>query len=67
MLKFDFSSKEYEYFLEKCPFTDEEREIIALKRRGKSNVYISLMLCMSERTLSRRLKSIGNKIAKELA
>lgn len=66
MYKFDFSSREYEYFLSKCPFTDEEIEILKLKRKGKSNIAISISMGLSERTVGRRIKSIQNKIIKEL-
>ncbi|MCI9085780.1 MAG: hypothetical protein HFE51_05080 [Clostridia bacterium] len=63
---FDFSYNEYQRFLERCPFTDEEIEILNLKRRGKSNVYVSIKLHMSERTVCRRLKSIKKKISREI-
>lgn len=66
MYKFDFSSREYEYFLSKCPFTDEEIEILKLKRKGKSNISIAMTVGISERTVGRRIKSIQNKILKEL-
>lgn len=63
---FDFSYNEYQRFMERCPFTDEEIEILNMKRRGKSNVHISVKLHISERTVSRRLKSIKKKISKEI-
>lgn len=43
---FDFSYNEYQRFMERCPFTDEEIEILNMKRRGKSNVHISVKLHM---------------------
>jgi DNA-binding NarL/FixJ family response regulator len=64
---FDFSYNEYQYFMERCPFTDEEIEILNMKRRGKSNIYISVELHISERTVTRRLQSIQNKILKEIS
>lgn len=63
---FDFSYNEYQRFMDRCPFTDEEIEILNMKRRGKSNIYISVKLHISERTVSRRLKSIRKKISKEI-
>ncbi len=63
---FDFSYAEYNMFLERCPFTDEEIEILNLKRRGKSNIYISVKLHISERTVTNRIRSIKKKIAKEI-
>lgn len=66
MYKFDFSSAEYKYFLEVCPFTDDELKIIDMRRHGKSNVYICQKLNIAERTLGKRIKSIANKISKEI-
>lgn len=66
MQRFDFSHSEYQHFIEVCPFSDEELQILELRRRGKSTVQISIQLCMSERTVARRIKSIVNKIAREL-
>lgn len=63
---FDFSYNEYQRFIERCPFTDEEIEILNMKRRGKSNIQISMQLHICERTVSRRLKSIKRKISKEI-
>ena len=66
MERFDFSSTEYTKFLTICPFTDEEIKILEMRRRGKSVVEIGLELTMSDRTVSRRIKSISRKIAKEI-
>lgn len=63
---FDFSYAEYCMFLERCPFTDEEKEILEMKRRGKSNIYISVNLHISERTVTNRIRSIKKKISKEI-
>jgi len=64
---FDFSYNEYQRFIERCPFTDEEIEILNMKRRGKSNIDISMRLHISERTVTRRLRSIQNKILREIS
>ena len=66
MEKFDFSSAEYERFLKLCPFTDEEKKVLALRRHGKSIIEISMALSMSDRTVSRYVDSIKKKIAKEI-
>ena len=62
--KFDFTRTEYEYFLSECPFTDEEKQVFDLRRKGKSITSISFELNMSESTVSRRIKSITNKVKK---
>lgn len=45
-----------------CGFTDEEREVLALARRGKSVVAIGIACGMSERTVKRRRASIAQKL-----
>lgn len=62
--KFDFNKFEYEYFLEVCNFTDRQKEILDLRRKGKSIVEISLQTYLSERTINREIKTIKNKILK---
>ena len=66
MNKFDFSYDEYQRFLERCPFTDEEWQIIEMRRKGKSILYIAYTMNMSDRTVSRKIRSICRKISKEL-
>jgi DNA-binding NarL/FixJ family response regulator len=66
MHKFDFSYDEYKRFLERCPFTDEEVEILNLRRKGKSRIQISMILNMSDGAVDRRIKSINEKISKEI-
>lgn len=66
MNRFDFSYDEYQRFLERCPFTDEERQIIEMRRNEKSILYIAAKMNMSDRTVSRKIKSICRKISKEL-
>ena len=66
MERFDFSYAEYERFMERCPFTEEERNVLELRRRGLSVVQISLKLNMGTRTVDRRIRSIKRKIAKEM-
>lgn len=66
LYKFDFTRTEYEYFLSECPFTDEEKAVFDLRRKGHSIVSISLELNMSESTVSRRIKSITKKVKKAI-
>lgn len=66
MQKFDFSYAEYQRFIEQCPFTDDELQIFDMRRKGKSNIQISMALNISDRTVARRIKSITRKIDKEL-
>jgi DNA-binding NarL/FixJ family response regulator len=63
--RFGYKYAEYQRLIEQCPFTDEERRVFDLRRRGKSVVEISMALNMSPRTVGRRLDSVKNKIAKE--
>ena len=66
MKKFDFSNAEYQKFISVCPFSDDELKILDLRRRGKSIVEMSRELCISDRTILRRINSIANKISKEI-
>lgn len=63
-MKFDFTKKEFDYFLENAGFTDEEINILELKRRGLYNIRIATDLYVSERTVLRRVKTIKKKIIK---
>lgn len=42
--------------------TDDEREVLALSRRGKSVTAIGIQLSMSERTVKRRRAALAKKI-----
>lgn len=66
MERFDFSHAEYQRFMGRCPFTDEEIKVLELRRRGKSVVQISIGLNLSTRTVDRRIKDIIRKINKEI-
>ena len=66
MNKFDFSYSDYQRFIERCPFTDEELKVLELRRKGKSVIEICFALNMAERTVTRRIKSISRKIIKEI-
>ena len=47
-------------------FCDDEIKIIDMRRHGKSNVQIAMALNIAERTVSKYIKSIANKIRKEI-
>lgn len=66
MYDFDFNTAEYIKIKELCNLREEklESQIFELKRKGKSNVQIAMALNISERTVSRRLKTIDKKILK---
>ena len=66
MNKFDFSYDEYQRFLERFPFTDDEKINLEMCRKEKSVTNIALTLNVSERTVSRKIKSICKKILKEI-
>lgn len=66
----DFNKAEYEYFLENCNFTDRQKEILNLRRRGMSIIEISMYegeyLPTSPSTVDREIRKIKNKILKLL-
>lgn len=45
-----------------CGFTDEEREVLAMARRGKSVIATGIACGMSERTVKRRRAAIAKKL-----
>ena len=60
----DFNKMEYEYFVDVCNFTDRQKQILDLRRKGNSIVGISMKTYLSERTVYRELKRIKKKILK---
>lgn len=63
-MKFDFTKKEYEFFLNNCFFTEDEEKILLLKLKGNTTLQISIKLNLSTSTVDRRIKSIKKKILK---
>lgn len=53
----------YRRALDECAFTDDELDVLRLRRKNASLVSISMELNMSEATVSRRVRSIKDKIA----
>ena len=57
-----FPTKILTYYISECGFTDEEVEVLRLRARGKSIIEIAMTLSCSEATVSRRIRSIKDKI-----
>lgn len=57
-----FNKQEYDYFIENCGFNDDEKEILDLRRSGKSIVEISIIKNTSISTINRNIKRIKKKI-----
>lgn len=62
--KLDFNKSEYEFFMQNCNFTERQKEILDLRRKGFSILSISCKIFTSERTVNREIKKIKNKILK---
>ena len=62
--RLDFNRLEYNYFMDNCNFTDRQKQILDLRRKGNSVLGISLKMYLSERTVYRELKHIKRKILK---
>lgn len=52
-----------EQFYNDCGFTDEEKEIIALRASGRSIIEIADIRHCSEESIHRRIRKIKDKIA----
>lgn len=63
-MKLEFTKDEYEFFLNKCFFSEEEEKVLYMRLKGCSIVKISMELNMSIPTVNRRIKSIKKKIMK---
>lgn len=66
MLKFDFTKDEYEYLKEKMMLNEELSKIFEMRIKGDSITKIALDLCISESTVSRRIKTLKKKIMKAI-
>ena len=53
----------YNRALAECAFTDDELEVLRLKRKNASLVSISMATSMSPASVSRRVKSIKDKMS----
>ena len=66
MVKFlsSLTKPELEEILTNANFTDEEQKIFELLAKDKCITQIAIKLCVCERTINRRIKSIESKISK---
>ena len=62
MRRFDMPKSEYERVLDECGFTDSEKQVLALKRRGWANADVAAEMYVSLRTVNRRVHSIKEKL-----
>ena len=60
----DFTESDYEYFMLRCAFTERQKKILTLSKKGYSNVKISRLLSYSESTIDKEIKKIKSKIMK---
>lgn len=58
----ELTKPELEKILENANFTEEEGRIFKLLSRNFTQKEIATRLCVSQRTLERRIRSIKNKI-----
>lgn len=65
-MRFDFSRKEYEFFIAECGFTDFEIKVLDLKRKCWCNLTVAEELYVSESTIKRHVSSIKRKIIKAM-
>lgn len=63
---FDFTREEYEYIKEKAMLNEELSQILEMKIKGYSITKMAMELCLSESTISRRIKKLKKKIMKIL-
>lgn len=65
-----FTTKELNYYMENCGFTDEEKDILLLRARGKTILQIAFIMeekrgrQYSLSTAERRIRKIKQKINK---
>ena len=66
IMKFEFTKSEYEHLKEELMLNEEMAKILEMKIKGESNTKMAYALNISERTLSRRIKTLKKKIMKVL-
>lgn len=62
MHKFDFTKSKYNYYVQECCLSKEERRVLDLRRNEKSIIEISRILHLAPRTVSARIKGIYTKL-----
>jgi DNA-binding NarL/FixJ family response regulator len=63
-LKLEFTKREYEYFVENCGFTADEKVVLDHIRDGKSYDEISDEMYICKRSVGNKVKKIKTKIIK---
>lgn len=64
-LKFiNFTKTEYEYFCEKCMFSELQEKILADRIKDKSIVEIAIKYNISDSKVNKEIRKIKNKILK---
>lgn len=66
-MNYDFTKNELDFINENANFNDRQQEIfnrLTDKRGRQKIVKIAMEMCLSERTVSREIKSIKKKILK---
>ena len=58
----DYTVPELDRYKNLCTFTEEELEYFNLKSKGKSNVQISMTMCVSEPKVSILARKVKDKI-----
>lgn len=66
MIISDFVEWELQMFRDKCNFTEDEMQYFNLHAKGKSNVQISLEMCVSESKVSTLARKVKRKMIKVL-
>lgn len=66
MIKFDYTKEYYDNLVQKLMLNEELSKILEMRIKGYSIVQMSMKLNLSERTVSRRIKELENKIKKHL-
>jgi len=66
MIKFDYTKEYYDDLVNKLMLNEELSKILEMRIKGYSIVQMSMKLNLSERTISRRIKQLENKIKKQI-
>ena len=66
MIISNFVEWELQEFRDKCNFTEDEMQYFNLRAKGKSNVQISLEMCVSESKVSTLARKVKRKMIKVL-
>lgn len=59
---YNYTSKQYKYFIDNCEFSEREAEVLQLKREHLTVKEMSPILDCSERTIYRIISNINEKI-----